>query len=211
MKVTQIPLRFRDSEEDASHVADTYFITEANRAAIAYVRHILEGHSTQHAAMRLIVSGPPRSGKSLLLRYLSEEYKDVDFFDIPKNVSWDEEISLFHVLNKASENKRFVCMVCEPDTLERIHLPDLSSRLISSLRIEMPQPDEHMLKMLLNHAFAERQLSVSADVIMYCATHLPRSYEAPQQCVNALDRYSLEKKRSITLKLAAECIDIWAH
>ncbi|MEZ5835273.1 MAG: DNA replication protein [Geminicoccaceae bacterium] len=81
-------------------------------------------------------------------------------------------------------------------------LPDLASRLRTSLTSHIAAPRDELLAAVLVKQFRDRQLQVPSEVVYYLLRHMERSFEAARAMVRALDRASLHAKWPITLPLA---------
>ena len=119
----------------------------------------------------------------------------------------DEE-ALFHLWNLARECRQHLLLAGrEPPARLPIQLPDLRSRLAAVPAIGIGQPDESMLAAVLVKLFADRQLSVSADVVAYILSRIERSFAASRQLVARLDRISLAERRAITVPLVRSVLE----
>jgi chromosomal replication initiation ATPase DnaA len=85
-------------------------------------------------------------------------------------------------------------------------LPDLRSRLVAMPGIAMLAPDDALIGAVLLKLFADRQLSVSEDVIVFLLHHMERSFAAARRLVAALDRAALVAQRRITVPLARQVL-----
>ena len=84
--------------------------------------------------------------------------------------------------------------------------PDLRSRLASGIVLQLqPLSDADKAQALREHA-AARGLSLDEDLIQYLLTHFDRDMGSQIALLDALDRYSLQRKRPITLPLAREAL-----
>ncbi|MCB2011175.1 MAG: DNA replication protein [Geminicoccaceae bacterium] len=81
-------------------------------------------------------------------------------------------------------------------------LPDLASRLRTSLTAHIAAPRDELLAAVLVKQFRDRQLNVPGEVVTYLLRNMERSFEAARRTVRALDRASLHAKWPITLPLA---------
>jgi len=136
-----------------------------------------------------ILTGGPRSGKSLLARWFvqsggGEAIDDARALD---------ETALFHRWNRAQQQGTALLLVGgEPPW--QIALPDLRSRLGAALQLEIGQPDDAMARELLLSLAAERGLPLGADAAHYLAARAGRSQAELERLVLAIDRISLERK-----------------
>src|SRR5688572_29541129 len=83
---------------------------------------------------------------------------------------------------------------------------DLVTRLGWGLVLQVHAlSDEEKAQALAQHALA-RGFTLSSDVIVYLLRHAPRDMGALFATLDALDRYSLETKRGVTVRLVSEVL-----
>ena len=140
-----------------------------------------------------VLTGPPRSGKSLLARWFAASGKGEAIDDAHTL----DETGLFHRWNRAQEEGAPLLLVAgEPPW--NIALPDLRSRLGAALQLEIGRPDDAMAEELL-HALAEqRGLPLGAEAAAYLVPRAGRSFAELEKLVAAIDRLSLERKAPAT-------------
>ena len=115
--------------------------------------------------------------------------------------------ALFHAYNRlrSASGRLIASGAVAPAQL--ILLPDLKSRLSWGLAFQVhPLSDEEKFVLLAQHA-AARGFTLSPDVIRYISAHYQRDVPSLMGLLQALDRYSLETKRAITVPLLKEVID----
>ena len=115
--------------------------------------------------------------------------------------------ALFHAYNRlrGASGRLIASAAVAPAQL--ILLPDLKSRLSWGLAFQVhPLSDEEKFVLLAQHAEA-RGFALSPDVIRYISSHYQRDVPSLMGLLQALDRYSLETKRAITVPLLKEVID----
>jgi hypothetical protein len=159
-----------------------------------------------------ILSGPPRSGKSLLARWFGASGA-VDVIDDAQDM---DEAELFHRWNRAQESGRPLLIVADrrfaPGTDEadgaegegarwRVALPDLSSRLGAALDLEIGEPDDDMLAALIEVHAEMRGLVLDDSATQYLAGRCTRSHLGVENLVAAIDRLSLERKAAPTMAI----------
>lgn len=143
-----------------------------------------------------VLTGPPRSGKSLLARWFAER-QDGDAIDDAQAL---DEADLFHRWNRAQEQGRPLLIVGgEPPWT--IGLPDLRSRLGAALQLEIGPPDDAMAAELIAAMAEERGLPLGDDAAAYLVPRAERSYLQLEKLVEAIDRLSLERKAPPTLAI----------
>lgn len=140
-----------------------------------------------------VLTGPPRSGKSLLARWFAATGKG-EALDDARSL---DEAEVFHRWNRAQESGSPLLIVGgEPPW--NIALPDLRSRLGAALQLEIGLPDDAMAEDVL-HALAEqRNLPLAADAAAYLVPRAGRDFADLERLVDAIDRLSLERKAAPT-------------
>ncbi len=125
--------------------------------------------------------------------------------DLPNQAATEE--TLFHLHNtlQATGGTLLVTGIDAPSRWP-IALPDLASRLNAAEVATLEAPDDTLLSVVLVKMFADRQITVSPDLIQYLLPRIDRSFEAARQMVELLDRAGLSKKRAITPRLAGEVL-----
>ncbi|MGZ3269086.1 MAG: ATPase, partial [Croceibacterium sp.] len=143
-----------------------------------------------------VLTGPPRSGKSLFARWFAETGKG-DAIDDAQQL---DEAELFHRWNRAQEDERPLLIVGGEPPWE-IALPDLKSRLGAALQLEIGPPDDAMAAELIEAMAEERALPIGHDAAAYLVPRAERSYFQLERLVEAIDRLSLERKVPPTLAI----------
>lgn len=149
-----------------------------------------------------LLTGPPRSGKSLMARWFVES----GLGDAVDNAERAEESELFHRWNRAQENRRPLLIVSngrrgadEGDW--RIQLPDLNSRLGAALDLRIGEPDDDMLAELMEVHAEMRGLVLDQSATDYLVPRCQRSHVGVERLVEAIDRLSLARKQAPTMAI----------
>jgi len=117
-------------------------------------------------------------------------------------------LPLLHLLNLVAERRGHVLMTAQsPAARWPTSLPDLRSRLLAMPSLALLAPDDALIGAVLLKLFADRQLAVGEDVIVFLLNHMERSFAAARGLVGALDRAALAAQRRITVKLARAVLD----
>ena len=124
------------------------------------------------------------------------------------NESVDNE-ALFHIYNYYRDNGGNILFLAEraPKHIN-FKLPDLASRMRAVPAIEIGEPDDEMLSVLLFKLFDDRQIKVAPDVLKYALKYMTRSFEYAQKLVAEADRISLIKKSPITIATIKDAIEL---
>lgn len=152
-----------------------------------------------------VLTGPARSGKSLLARWAKGLHGDM--LDVIDDAGDLDETALFHRWNGVQrggtrEGSAVLMIVTTPDEGGwSIRLPDLASRIGGSLQLAIGQPDDAMAAELI-HAYAEaRGLSLPEGAAEYLVPRTTRSFAAIEALVAAIDRISLERQTPATMSV----------
>lgn len=110
---------------------------------------------------------------------------------------------LLHLYNLVAERRGGMLLTArEPPARWPRLLPDLRSRLAAAPAVVVAAPDDALLAALLVKLFADRQLAVSEEVVLFLLRQMERSFEAARRLVAELDAAALRDRRGITIPLA---------
>lgn len=141
-----------------------------------------------------VLTGPPRSGKSLFARWFAASGAG-DALDDAQDMPED---GVFHRWNRAQESGTPLLVVGAEPPWE-IALPDLKSRLGAALQLEIGPPDDAMAGELLLSLAAERGLPLGPDAAEYLIPRASRSQQELERLVEMIDRLSMERKSPPTM------------
>lgn len=94
----------------------------------------------------------------------------------------------------------------EPPARWACPLADLHSRLAGMQTVALGEPDEVLVQAVLVKLFADRQLTVSPEVIQYMTPRIERSLDAARRVVASIDGRALAARRDITVPLVREVL-----
>jgi len=187
-----------------------------NGAALKALREALEG-----GERFVFLWGPSGSGKTHLLRAFAgaAAAKGRAAYVQAANADWartgdlaalavDEvsrlddagEIALFDLCNRLRASGGALAAGGEAPPAQLALRPDLRSRLASGIVLQL-----HPLSALRKRA-AGRGMALEEELIRYLLTHFERDMGTQIAVLDALDRYSLQQKRPITLPLLREAL-----
>jgi DnaA-homolog protein len=179
------------------------FIAGRNAAAVAALERALAG-----GERFVYLWGPAGSGKTHLLRAFAaaggRTADDVDTLDPAGQVAL---FDLYNVL-RASGGALAVAGNEPPDgpRLRSRLREDLRSRLGSGIVLQLHPLSEAEKAAALRARAQDRGIALSGEVIAYLLTHLERDMGTQIAVLDALDRYSLEHKRPITVPLLKQAL-----
>ena len=151
-----------------------------------------------------VLSGPPRSGKSLIAQLFAhsgagEAIDDADQLD---------ETVLFHRWNRAQESETPLLLVrASSDGEWTIALPDLASRIGAALALTIGTPDDAQLRDLIAAHAQHRGLALGPDAAEYLVPRCERSHLGVERLVATIDRLSLERKVAPTQGIWREALE----
>jgi len=118
------------------------------------------------------------------------------------------QIALFDLCNRLRGAGGALAASGEAPPAQLALRPDLRSRLASGIVLQLhPLSDEDKAAALYAHA-AERGIALDGELIRYLLTHFDRDMGTQIAALDALDRYSLQRKRPITLPLLKEALGL---
>jgi hypothetical protein len=156
-----------------------------------------------------VLTGPPRSGKSLIGRWLAGQEcgARIAVIDDAHRV---DETELFHRWNavqqaamRADGNgaEALLLIAGQGEGGWQIGLPDLASRLGGSMQLAITEPDDAMASDLLMALAQQRGLSLPEGAADYLVPRATRSFAALEALVEAIDRISLERQSPATMSV----------
>jgi chromosomal replication initiation ATPase DnaA len=193
---------------------ESFLVAPSNEAAVAWLDRWPEW-----PAPALVVYGPPGCGKSHLLEAWrarsnasTERSPELVGKSRVKALALDgaepiPEEDLFHLYNIIAERQGHLLLTARlPPVLWKTHLADLRSRLLASPSVAIGAPDDALLGAVLVKLFADRQVQVSQDVILWLLRRIERSFAGARDAVARLDAAALAHKRPVTVPLAREVL-----
>ena len=119
-----------------------------------------------------------------------------------------DEAALFHLHNALAEVGGSLLLTARTAPRDwGLGLPDLISRVSAASVARLEEPDDALLQAVILKQFADRQLTVSPELIDWLLARIERSFAAAHHAVDVLDSAALEKGRPVTRALAREILD----
>lgn len=137
-----------------------------------------------------VLTGPPRSGKTLLGRWFAHAQPSAQVID---GVDAWPEAEVFHAWNRTQESGTPLLLITDAADWT-VNLPDLRSRLSAALHLAINEPDDALLSALLDLHAERRRLVLGDSAATYLVPRIERSYAAAERIVAEVDRISLERK-----------------
>jgi chromosomal replication initiation ATPase DnaA len=173
---------------------DEFLIGTSNARAVQQLEHW-----STWPVMAVVVTGPRKSGRSLIARIFAAKTGGGLIDDAERQ----NEVTIFHAWNRAQEERRPVVVVADAPPPEwEIRLPDLRSRLMASPTLRIGDPDEALMAALFERQFLRRGLDARPDLIQWLVTRVERSHVALLRAVDLLDQVVLERRKRLSIPLA---------
>jgi len=205
--------------------ADNFFVSGCNREAWQWVQSWPgrpQPGPQSGGRSALIIHGPPGSGKSHLghiwaarARAGSIRADQLEGWQ-PEGGNWlVEDIEtlalerpLLHLFNYITEQGGSLLMTSlHPAGNLPFMLPDLTSRLLALPSVAIDQPDDDVLAGAIRKQFADRQLKVDDEVVLYLLARMERSLARAKQLVELLDNRSMAQSRSLTVPFVRRALE----
>jgi chromosomal replication initiation ATPase DnaA len=199
--------------------AADFLVVPGNSAAVAWVDRWPDWPSPAVA-----LYGPPGCGKSHLANVWRARSGAVSIdperladgsagADIPglleggrhaviDGASGIAERPLLHLFNMVAEaGGSLLLTAVQPPARWAIGLADLRSRLLACPAVAIEPADDGLIAAVLVKLFADRQLAIGEDVVLFLLGQMERSFEAARRVVALLDEEALATHRRITVPL----------
>lgn len=126
------------------------------------------------------------------------------------DAGWGE--TLFHLINMAARPGGSLLLTARTlPTTWPAALPDLRSRLNALPVATLGEPDDAVLRVLLERFFRERNIRPADDLLPYLAHRIERSVAAARDIVARLDETADAQHRAVTKALARQLLEVDAE
>ena len=217
MMADQLILKFPSKN---AYLKEDFYVSSSNQEAYDFVnswpkwiKRVVNifgpsGSGKTHLASMLknkssnLVIKSKEVNEKIFFKYKTKEILVVENFEnnIPENL-------LFSLWNMAlQDNKYLLFTSLKPISTYNFKLPDLNSRINSSILIGIKLPSDDLISVILAKNFSDKQIKVEKKHIDYIIKRIDRSYEKISQFILTLDKYSLKKGSPFSLKLIKEVI-----
>lgn len=202
---------------------ENYLVTDTNRAAVNWIDRwpdwgdihctIFYGtagcgkthlsHVWQHKSGAGRIE--PEQIETLNPRHIPDNLiiEDID----PVSETSEGQERLFHLYNRQQEiGGTLVLTAGRHPKYWRLTLPDLKSRMLAAMAIEIGPPDDGLLAAVIVKQFMDRQINIPTEVVGYLLPRMERSFEAAREIVGQIDNMALAQKRKITVPLIRDLL-----
>lgn len=185
-------------DELRGSASSSLIITPSNATAFAGL-----GSPANWPRRCAILTGPARSGKSLMARYFSGQGGTV----IDDAEAKPAE-SLFNAWNRTQESETQLLLISRWRPADwNIALPDLQSRLGAALLLEISPPDDEMIEQLLQKQLTDRGAAISIDALSFVKRRIERSYAAIEAFARSSNAMALAENAPVNLTLVKRVLD----
>lgn len=201
------------------------FVTGANAELLQLLQRIAQGQAGRLDERFVYVWGEAGSGKTHLLRalasvpqaaYLAGDAQPAEFayrtavtlylIDDCDRLGAEAQIAAFALFNQVREQGGTLVTAGKVAPAALQLREDLRTRLGWGLIYQLHGLSDDDKIAALTHSAAARGLTLSSGVLPYLITHFARDMRSLSALLDALDQYSLETKRAITLPLLRELL-----
>ena len=131
-----------------------------------------------------------------------------NFFDKIKKKDKDNlEKNLLHFYNLIEEKKGYLILTAlNSPKFWKINLPDLKSRILSSIIVKINKPNDELLSSVLVKLFLDKQILIDKKIIKFIVYRSERSFSGLQGIVEKIDKQSLITKKKINVNFVKKLI-----
>ena len=210
-----------DLGAEQAHSLDTFEVGQ--NAELAHLMHqFAERRSREHFAY---LWGETGAGKTHLLqglaatpgsRYIAFDAPEADFaysaevslylLDDCEKLSPAAQIDAFALFNQIREHGAYMVSTGPVPPVVLPVREDLRTRMGWGLIYQIHGLDDDQKIAALTHAAEARGLTLSASVLPYLLSHFKRDMRSLSTMLDALDQYSLETQRPVTLPLLRDLL-----
>ncbi len=203
------------------------FVIGRNQELAALLRRIADRDAHTPDQRFVTLWGEPGAGKSHLLkalnasgpaRYLAPDMSSREFawsagcrlylLDDCERLSERQQHAAFNLYNQVQENGGMLVAAAGQPPAQLPLREDLRTRLGWGLVYQVHGLSDEEKIAALSHSAQARGLTLSPGVLPYLLTHFRRDMQSLSTLLDALDRYSLETQRPITMPLLRELLQL---
>ena len=228
--IKNIQLLF-DLKKKKIYEKDDFLVSDSNKEAYQLINRW-----PNWSSRKIIIFGDSGTGKTHLSRIWQKKtsaiilnlnkFKKIRFdnFFLKKNIFIIENISSFfdkikkkdkdnleknllHFYNLIEEKKGYLILTAlNSPKFWKINLPDLKSRILSSIIVKINKPNDELLSSVLVKLFLDKQILIDKKIIKFIVYRSERSFTNLQNIVNKIDKQSLITKKKININFVRKLI-----
>ena len=228
--IKNIQLLF-DLKKKKIYEKDDFLVSDSNKEAYKLINRW-----PNWSSRKIIIFGDSGTGKTHLSRIWQKKtsaiilnlnkFKKIRFdnFFLKKNIFIIENISSFfdkikkkdkdnleknllHFYNLIEEKKGYLILTAlNSPKFWKINLPDLKSRILSSIIVKINKPNDELLSSVLVKLFLDKQILIDKKIIKFIVYRSERSLTSLQSIVNKIDEQSLVTKKKININFVKKLI-----
>jgi len=211
--------------EKTFYYIDDFCVGENNIEAFKIIQSWPEWKSKN-----INIYGPAKSGKTFLIKVLSEKSKsniyDAKSFNknsldqvikqnifILDNIEFvNDEVLIQNLINDFQSKNKNICFTSSIIARSLpFSLKDLVSRLESFVSVEICNPDYNTFYKIFLKNLSDKQINLSSKEVQYILKKIERSYYSAFTFVKKLDELSLSYKKKINLKIINQAIEVYLN
>lgn len=215
-----------DLDADNPQTLDT-FVAGQNVELLQRLQQLMQHTGEMPSDRFLYLWGEPGAGKTHLLHaltvnnharyipagadindYLFDHDTRLYLMDDCERLSPDAQIAAFNLYNEVKENGGVLVTAGSQPPLALALREDLRTRLGWGLIYQLHGLTDDEKIAALTHAAQARGITLPPGVLPYLITHFRRDMRSLSAMLDALDRYSLETQRPITLPLLRSLLQL---
>jgi chromosomal replication initiation ATPase DnaA len=211
-----------------SYNEDDFFVSPSNELAFKQIKSYPNWGNSRLSKICLIY-GPEFSGKTHLAhifakisgaKFITEkDFQHQTAFNMIKSSTSliiddldqkiEKESLIFNIINECMDRDKYLLLLSStPVSQLEFITKDCKSRINAINQIAILAPTIEQSEIMFIKNFADRQITVSFDVIKYLVNRIERSYREIYRIINQLDKFSLEQKRKISINLVKEVCEL---
>jgi len=211
--------------EKTFYYIDDFCVGENNIEAFKIIQSWPEWKSKN-----INIYGPAKSGKTFLIKVLSEKSKsniyDAKSFNknsldqvikqnifILDNIEFvNDEVLIQNLINDFQSKNKNICFTSSIIARSLpFSLKDLVSRLESFVSVEICNPDYNTFYKIFLKNLSDKQINLSSKEVQYILKKIERSYYSAFKFVKKLDELSLSYKKKINLKIINQALEVYLN
>jgi chromosomal replication initiation ATPase DnaA len=116
----------------------------------------------------------------------------------------DQEF-LFHLINIIKEKEAFLLFSSSKKLIDlNFDFKDLESRIKNIHQLEIDNPDDDLIKILLTKYFAKKQLKIDSKIIDYLSANIKRDFNNIFEIAKLIEDNCFKKNRKVTIPFLKE-------